>query len=147
MAPDAKKGETAMWEQIRIGDLDGKRVLSAETVASFTTVQDPAVSKRALGWETPTGSNSAGTRLSPLAFGHTGFTGTSIWIDPVRELFVIVLTNTVLGRPEGGEAPIAILHDAREDVADLAMLSVADDGDMPPMPWRLRSDLQIGWRP
>ena len=82
-----------MW--LNGGTLDGLRFASARTVAQFTRVQDSAVSRRALGWETPTGSNSAGHRLSPRAFGHTGFTGTSIWIDPSRNLFVILLTNRV----------------------------------------------------
>ncbi|MCA0376484.1 MAG: beta-lactamase family protein [Gemmatimonadetes bacterium] len=77
------------------GVLDGTRVFDSATVATFTRVQDPAVSKRALGWETPTGRNSAGTRLSPVAFGHTGFTGTSLWMDPQRGVFVLLLTNRV----------------------------------------------------
>lgn len=80
---------------LRHGQLDGVRVFDSATVALFTTVQDSAVSRRALGWETPTGGNSAGRRLSPRAFGHTGFTGTSIWMDPRRDLFVILLTNRV----------------------------------------------------
>jgi hypothetical protein len=77
------------------GMLDGRRVLSAETVAMLTRVQNAAVSRRALGWETPTGTNSGGTRLSPQAFGHTGFTGTSLWMDPTRGVFVVLLTNRV----------------------------------------------------
>lgn len=82
-----------MW--LNGGTLDGVRFASARTVAQFTRAQDTAVSRRALGWETPTGGNSAGHRLSPRAFGHTGFTGTSIWIDPARNVFVILLTNRV----------------------------------------------------
>ena len=77
------------------GTLDGARLASAQTVAAFTRAQDTLISKRALGWETPTGTNSAGHRLSPRAFGHTGFTGTSMWIDPSHDLFVILLTNRV----------------------------------------------------
>jgi serine-type D-Ala-D-Ala carboxypeptidase len=77
------------------GTLDGVRIVSAETIRRFTTVQDSALSNRALGWETPNGSNSAGHVLKRPAFGHTGFTGTSIWIDPTRDLFVILLTNRV----------------------------------------------------
>jgi serine-type D-Ala-D-Ala carboxypeptidase len=77
------------------GTLDGTRIVSAETIRRFTTVQDSALSNRALGWETPNGSNSAGHVLKRPAFGHTGFTGTSIWIDPTRDLFVILLTNRV----------------------------------------------------
>jgi len=61
----------------------------------FSQVQEPAFSSRALGWDTPSENSSAGSRLSPRAFGHTGFTGTSIWIDPTQDLFVILLTNRV----------------------------------------------------
>ena len=77
------------------GALDGHRVLDAAVVAAFTRVQDTTLSRRALGWETPTGGNSAGHYLSRAAFGHTGFTGTSLWIDPARGVFVLLLTNRV----------------------------------------------------
>ncbi len=77
------------------GTLDGARIFSAATVRQFTTVQDSAFSNRALGWETPTGNNSAGRLMRRPAFGHTGFTGTSIWIDPANDLFVVLLTNRV----------------------------------------------------
>jgi CubicO group peptidase (beta-lactamase class C family) len=70
-------------------------ILSDEIVQRFTQVQEPAFSSRALGWDTPSGNSSAGSHLSPRAFGHTGFTGTSIWIDPTQDLFVILLTNRV----------------------------------------------------
>lgn len=52
-------------------------------------------SSRALGWDTPSSGSSAGTRLDSLSFGHTGFTGTSIWIDPGRDLVIVLLTNRV----------------------------------------------------
>lgn len=77
------------------GKLGKVRIFDSATVAMFTRVQNPALSHRALGWETPNGTNSAGKRLSPSAFGHTGFTGTSIWMDPGQNLFVILLTNRV----------------------------------------------------
>ncbi|MDF1501968.1 serine hydrolase domain-containing protein, partial [Roseisolibacter sp. H3M3-2] len=77
------------------GTLDGARVFDAATLAQFTRVQDTTVSRRALGWETPTGGNSAGHYLSRRAFGHTGFTGTSLWIDPERGVYVLLLTNRV----------------------------------------------------
>jgi CubicO group peptidase (beta-lactamase class C family) len=77
------------------GVLDGRRIVSAERIRQFTTVQDSALSHRALGWETPNGSNSAGRLMKRPAFGHTGFTGTSMWMDPSRDLFVILLTNRV----------------------------------------------------
>ncbi len=82
-----------MW--LNGGALDGVRIASARSVALFTTVQDSLISKRALGWETPTGANSAGRRFSAASFGHTGFTGTSLWIDPSRDLFLLLLTNRV----------------------------------------------------
>lgn len=77
------------------GTLDGARFVEASTIAQFTRVQDSTFSSRALGWDTPTGDNSAGQLMTRPAFGHTGFTGTSIWIDPANDLFVILLTNRV----------------------------------------------------
>jgi CubicO group peptidase (beta-lactamase class C family) len=77
------------------GVLDGQRVWADSTIRLFTARQDPAVSHRALGWETPSGTNSAGHRMSARAFGHTGFTGTSFWVDPEAGVYVILLTNRV----------------------------------------------------
>jgi CubicO group peptidase (beta-lactamase class C family) len=74
------------------GTLDGVRILRPETIELFTTRQ---VQNRALGWQKPDGSNSAGHLMSEAAFGHTGFTGTSIWVDPTRDVFVILLSNRV----------------------------------------------------
>lgn len=66
------------------------------TVREFTRRQNLVRgSSRALGWDTPSENSSAGSRMSPASFGHTGFTGTSIWIDPARELVVILLSNRV----------------------------------------------------
>lgn len=73
-----------------------KPKLSSDLVRTFTTRQNiPAGSSRALGWDTPSQNSSAGTKMGPNAFGHTGFTGTSIWFDPDRPLFIILLTNRV----------------------------------------------------
>ncbi|MCE2902364.1 MAG: serine hydrolase domain-containing protein [Gemmatimonas sp.] len=80
---------------LNFGRLDGVRVFDSVTVAAFITPQDTTLSRRGLGWETATGSNSAGRRLARTAFGHTGFTGTSIWMDPQRGVFVLLLTNRV----------------------------------------------------
>ncbi len=77
------------------GELGGARIVRPQTIADFTRRQDPAISHRALGWETPNGTNSAGRVMKCPAFGHTGFTGTSIWIDPANDLFVVILTNRV----------------------------------------------------
>ena len=46
-----------------------------------------------MGWDSPIGKSSGGVYLSESSFGHTGFTGTSIWIDPVIDLYIILLTN------------------------------------------------------
>jgi CubicO group peptidase (beta-lactamase class C family) len=73
----------------------GPGVVPTAALLQFTAVQDSTRSKRGLGWETPSGENSAGHRLSRRSFGHTGFTGTSLWIDPERDLFVLLLTNRV----------------------------------------------------
>lgn len=77
------------------GSLDGRRFLATSTIDLFTRVQDSTLSHRALGWETPNGSNSAGRLMSKRSFGHTGFTGTSFWVDRERDVFVILLSNRV----------------------------------------------------
>jgi CubicO group peptidase (beta-lactamase class C family) len=69
---------------------------AASVVREFTRRQDiPPGSSRALGWDTPSEGSSAGTRLSAASFGHTGFTGTSIWMDPARCLAIVLLSNRV----------------------------------------------------
>lgn len=63
---------------------------------TWTIRQDqPPGSSRALGWDTPSGVSSSGTIMSANSFGHTGFTGTSIWIDPDRQVVIVLLTNRV----------------------------------------------------
>ena len=57
-------------------------------------------SSRALGWDTMLPTSSCGTRMSPSAVGHTGYSGTSLWIDPARDLYAVLLTNRVY--PAGG---------------------------------------------
>jgi CubicO group peptidase (beta-lactamase class C family) len=74
------------------GELGGVRVFRPETIELFTARQ---VADRALGWQKPSGTNSAGRLMSERAFGHTGFTGTSIWIDPAQDVFVILMSNRV----------------------------------------------------
>ena len=70
--------------------------LREAVVRDFTHRQElVAGSSRALGWDTPSPGSSAGTRLSAESFGHTGFTGTSIWVDPTRALVVVLLSNRV----------------------------------------------------
>lgn len=74
---------------------DGSPILKPETVKLFTTRESsPPGTTRALGWDTPSRPESSSGRLfSPRSFGHLGFTGTSLWIDPDRNLSVTLLTN------------------------------------------------------
>src|SRR5207244_1812719 len=90
---------------------DGRRLLKPETVRLFTTKAADfghGSEARALGWQAlPTGEtvSSAGTLFGPRSYGHTGWTGTSLWIDPDRDLFVVLLTNRPYApRPRGGDA-------------------------------------------
>jgi len=76
------------------GALDGVRVLKTRTIDIFTTYADSGRHNRALGWEKPPAS-WAGSLMSTRAFGHTGFTGTSIAIDPSLDLYIILLSNRV----------------------------------------------------
>jgi CubicO group peptidase (beta-lactamase class C family) len=65
-----------------------------ETVRLFTTREaGPEGTSRALGWDTPSGTSQSGTKFSKRSFGHTGFTGTSVWCDAERRLSVTMLTN------------------------------------------------------
>tara|TARA_B100001964_G_C14218304_1_gene593958 strand:- start:1827 stop:2051 length:225 start_codon:yes stop_codon:yes gene_type:complete len=69
-------------------------------------------------------TSSCGRRLSSSAIGHTGFTGTSLWIDPARDLYIVFLTNRVHPAVLEAEAIQAVrraLHDAVVDVADRAV--------------------------
>jgi serine-type D-Ala-D-Ala carboxypeptidase len=109
------------------GTLDGVRIVRPSTIAQFTVVQDPGLSHRALGWETPTGQNSAGHRMSARAFGHTGFTGTSLWMDPERGAFVLLLTNRV--NPSRQNTRIGLVRVALADAAMAALGAAA-----PPTP-------------
>jgi serine-type D-Ala-D-Ala carboxypeptidase len=63
----------------------------------FTTRSTVPGSSRALGWDTMLPTSSCGTRMSPTAFGHVGYTGTSLWIDPARDRYFVLLANRVCG--------------------------------------------------
>ncbi len=71
------------------------RILKRATLAEFTVPQPLAQNTRTLGWVVPTEGSSSGHFFSAHSYGHTGFTGTTIWIDPDRQLFVVLLTNRV----------------------------------------------------
>lgn len=137
-------GDLAIFARMMLDDgvASDTQFFTNTTVREFTT---PGPGWRALGWETCSGGGSCGRFLTARAFGHTGFTGTSMWIDPERDLFVIVLTNWIHGRSTGGTAPFAILQDVRGDVVDLAALAITNGSEELVMPTRLRTELQIGW--
>ena len=72
----------------------GQPTVSDSILRSFTVRQEmPAGSPRALGWEVPTDENTGSSYLSAGSVGHTGFTGTSIWMDPVRGVVIVVLVQ------------------------------------------------------
>lgn len=100
------------------GVSQGKQVLPRKEIELFTTRQ---IQDRALGWQKPDGRNSAGHLMSENAFGHTGFTGTSIWIDPDRDIFVILLTNRVNPTRANGK-----ISKYRAPLADAVMSTVLD---------------------
>jgi CubicO group peptidase (beta-lactamase class C family) len=98
------------------GTIDGRNVIPAATIAQFTRRQ---VADRALGWQKPDGSNSAGHKMSEEAFGHTGFTGTSIWMDPKNDVFVLLLTNRVNPTRNNGK-----IGRVRTQLADAVMTEI-----------------------
>jgi len=120
------------------------RIVSDSTVRRFTT---PVGDARALGWEVAAGERGAGEFLSQRAFGHVGFTGTSLWIDPARDLFVILLTNRVHA-PRTRRAGV-IIADVRHDVADAAALAVTDEPRLADVAWprTFRTEMRLDWNP
>jgi len=100
------------------GSLDGATVLRESTVARMTAVATPPAlaERRSLGWDVDTPLSRARGRLPrPGSFGHTGFTGCALWIDPPRRLFHVLLSNRV--HPQARESIVALY----EEVATLAV--------------------------
>jgi len=89
--------DLAIFAQMMLnsGVYNRTRVFKDSTVELFTSIVDSTFSSHCLGWDSPSGNASGGVYLSNESFGHTGFTGTSMWIDPENDIFVILLTNTV----------------------------------------------------
>ena len=101
--------------QARLGEATAcARLAHQQTVIRFTTRGGIAGSSRALGWDTMLPTSSCGSKMSAGAFGHTGFTGTSLWINPADDFYVAVLTNRV--HPTRANESIhsfrPLLHDA-----------------------------------
>jgi hypothetical protein len=121
------------------GTYNGVRIVSDSAVAKFTA---RVSGTRALGWDTSDGEGAAGLHMGERAYGHTGFTGTSLWIDPDRDLFVVLLTNRV--HAPKARRPARVIADVRADLADAAVLSVVDDNILK-MPASFRADKAVGW--
>jgi CubicO group peptidase (beta-lactamase class C family) len=88
---------------LRGGTLDGAKILEPRTIALITAYADSTFSNRGLGWQKPertdmpykTSAAWSGTSMSGRSYGHTGFTGTSIGVDPALDLYIILLSNRV----------------------------------------------------
>ena len=123
------------------GEYNGVRILSDSVVAMFTK---RTAGTRALGWDTAEGQGGSGKFLDERSYGHTGFTGTSIWIDPDREMFVLLLTNRV--HAARARRPAKVISDVRADLADAAAAAVVDNPDnVISMPRTFRADKAVGW--
>jgi CubicO group peptidase (beta-lactamase class C family) len=135
--------DLAVFAQMMLngGTYNGTRIVADSTVKLFTR---RAAGTRALGWDTCGGHGSCGNYLSETAYGHTGFTGTSLWIDPDREMFVVLLTNRV--HAARARRPAKVISDVRADLADAAALAVTDSRDgILEMPDSFRADRAVGW--
>jgi CubicO group peptidase (beta-lactamase class C family) len=107
------------------GAINGQRLFSLGTVGTFLEPAS-ASAARLLGWERPErepdDASAYGSRLSARAFGHTGWTGTMLWIDPARDLFLVFLTNRSYG-PRIGHS-IRALRQLRGVVSDAVVDAV-----------------------
>jgi len=106
---------------------NGRRILEASTVALATDPgPTPPDQKRGLGWDIDTPfSSPRGTGFGPRSFGHTGFTGTSIWVDPDSSMFVVILTSRL--HPDGkGPSPKTL----RIEVASLAAAATVPEAEV-----------------
>ncbi len=105
------------------GIFQGVRLLSPQSIQAMTSPQSPKSSLdiRGLGWDIDTNLSSPRGDLFPGGYGHTGFTGTSLWLQPDADLFVIILTNRV--HPDGkGE-----VNHLRGAIANIVAASIADN--------------------
>ncbi len=123
------------------GTYNSTRIVADSTVALFTK---RAAGTRALGWDTCAGEYGCGKYMSKNAYGHTGFTGTSLWIDPDRDMFVVLLTNRV--HAAKARRPAKVISDVRADLADASALAVTDlRSGVLSMPASFRADRAVGW--
>ena len=115
-------GDLALYAQALISR---KQILDGDVIEKMTTPQQPpnAIEVRGLGWDIDSSfSSNRGSLLPVGSFGHTGYTGTSLWIDPYTNTYVILLTNSVL--PRQGPAIISLRSRVATAVAALLKLDV-----------------------
>ena len=114
--------DLAIFSQMLLngGQLRGVRILSRSSIAAMTLPESPAAERlRGLGWDVGAPFASSHDRLFPAgSFGHTGFTGTMIWIDPVTRIYVIVLTNRTYPDGHGDAQPL------RKQIIDMVCASM-----------------------
>jgi len=117
------------------GELDGIRLLNRDTVRLMTTVQSPDAveERRGLGWDIDSGYSRPRGNLFPIgSYGHAGFTGTSLWIDPFSQTFLIFLSSRL--HPDG----LGDVRPLQAELADLLALAVKEfdftsvEGALPP---------------
>jgi CubicO group peptidase (beta-lactamase class C family) len=115
-------GQADRWTGSPVEQAD-RPTVSPSVRREFTRRQNIiAGSHRALGWDTPSPGSSAGHLLSPESIGHTGFTGTSLWIDPVHQLAIVLLSNRV-NPTRDNIAWVGV----RARIADLVMTTLFED--------------------
>lgn len=137
--------DLAIFAQMMLngGQFNGTRIVADSTVKLFTT-RAKGAGTRALGWDTCDGEYGCGKYMDEQSYGHTGYTGTSLWIDPEHDMFVILLTNRV--HAATARRPAKVISDVRADLADAAELAVTDlEGGMLDMPKSFRADRAVGW--
>ncbi len=122
----ATADDLAIFAQMMLnggGGPDGRRILSPLTVRTMIdAASTPSSQRRGLGWDVQTSQSATrGALFGPISFGHTGFTGTSLWIDPETQTFVLLLTSRL--HPDGkGASPTAL----RYEVSTLAAAAILD---------------------
>ena len=132
----SKTKDLAIFSQMMLnkGLYGWKRIFRSETVDLFTQRSNIIQGdSRCLGWDSPSGKASGGVYLSNASYGHTGFTGTSLWIDPENDMIVILLTNAV--HPDR-ESKTPNYFDWRQKIHSAVYESIGLTEKNPDLQWR-----------
>jgi CubicO group peptidase (beta-lactamase class C family) len=114
-------GEFARWWLALLSSDRAETNPRDQVARSFVMRSRVPGSSRAIGWDTMLPTSSCGSRLSPQAIGHTGFTGTSLWIDPARNLYAVLLTNRVHPTRDNDQ-----IQQVRRDFHDAVVIDLDD---------------------